>query len=716
MKKILAIDDQLDNLTTIKAVIKSYLPEFIVLTALSGAEGIKAACAEQPDTILLDILMPGMDGFEVCRILKQNELTRHIPVIMVTAIHTDSESRIRGLELGADAFLSKPYDLPELVAVINVMLRIKASEDKLRSEKANIEQLIQVRTSELIQANLKLEYEITERKNAEKIQQVLYNVSNAVSNTRDVEDLIKIIGKELGVLVDTTNFYIAFYDEATGMFSSPYLQDEKDDLNSWPAAKSMTGLVVLQDRSVLITPTERKEVLGSGAVEIIGVPAACWLGVPLHIDGRVFGAFVVQSYDNPHAYSEEDMEILEFVSEQVGLSIQRKRIEQDLIAAKEKAQFSDRLKSSFLANMSHEIRTPMNAIVGFASMISDPDLSEEDRNKFSAIIQSRSNDLMHIISDLLEISRIESGNATVIRQTVSMNAVIDELESVFSERIERNKKTNITLLPERDFTRKNLDIISDGYILKQVFSNLIDNAIKFTDSGTIRFGYNALEDGKVTCYVSDTGIGISKENLSLIFEYFRQADTHDKHKYGGTGLGLAICKGLLDLLGGEIWLESEPGKGSTFYFSFPFDAEPDLKLTGKINQGNNKKAGPHNWSDKKILLVEDEETNMQFLNIILKRTGASLVSAYSARELRKSFPQLETFDLVLLDIRLPDASGWDLAKEIKALQPGLPVIAQTAYAMSTDKQKSEKSGCDGYISKPINKDKLMALLTGYLEN
>jgi len=716
MKKILAIDDQHDNLTTIKAVIKSYFPEFSVLTALSGAEGIKVACAEQPDAILLDILMPGMDGFEVCRILKQNELTRHIPVIMVTAIHTDSESRIRGLELGADAFLSKPYDLPELVAVINVMLRIRASEDKLRSEKANIEQLIQARTAELIQANRKLEHEITERKNAEKIQQVLYNVSNAVSNTRDEEELIRIIGKELGVLVDTTNFYIAFYDEATGMFSSPYLQDEKDDLTSWPAAKSMTGLVVLQDKSVLITPTERKEVLGSGAVEIIGVPAACWLGVPLHIDGRVFGAFVVQSYDNPHAYSEEDMEILEFVSEQVGLSIQRKRIEQDLIAAKEKAQESDRLKSSFLANMSHEIRTPMNAIVGFASMISDPDLSEEERNKFSAIIQSRSNDLMHIISDLLEISRIESGNATVIRQTVSMNVVIDELESVFSERIVRNKKTNLTLLPERNFTGKNLDIITDGYILKQVFSNLIDNAIKFTDSGMIRFGYHAPEDGKVTCYVSDTGIGISQENLTLIFEYFRQADTHDKHKYGGTGLGLAICKGLLDLLGGEIWLESEPGKGSTFFFSFPFEAEPDSKLPGKISLGSNKKTGLHNWSGKKILLVEDEETNMQFLNIILKRTGASLVSAYSARELRKSFAQLETFDLVLLDIRLPDASGWDLAKEIKALQPSLPVIAQTAYAMSTDKQKSEEAGCDGYISKPISKDKLMALLTGYLEN
>ncbi|MCX6285685.1 MAG: response regulator [Bacteroidetes bacterium] len=392
----------------------------------------------------------------------------------------------------------------------------------------------------------------------------------------------------------------------------------------------------------------------------------------------------------------------------------RKQVEVELLKAKNKAEESDRLKSVFLANMSHEIRTPMNAIVGFAGMLSDPELSEDDRNRFSGIIQSRSDDLMHIINDLLEISRIESGNATFVKQKVFLNSVLDEMEEVFRQKLERSNKTNIRLVAEKAMFDTDSNIVTDGLILRQVLSNLIDNAVKYTESGSVRFGYNTPVNGTITFYVADTGIGISQENHHVIFEHFRQAESQDQQKYGGTGLGLSICKGSLALLGGEIWVESSPGNGSTFFFRLPFEPDKEKnQSTGSVLDKQTVRA-TYNWSGKKILLVEDEQTNMDFLQIILGRTNAELIPIYNGSQLKAMYDNLDSFDLVLLDIRLPDANGWDLAKEIKSIRPGLKIVAQTAYAMSTDRKKSEEAGCDGYISKPIRKNELYQILDKFM--
>jgi len=393
---------------------------------------------------------------------------------------------------------------------------------------------------------------------------------------------------------------------------------------------------------------------------------------------------------------------------------EHKRSENELVIAKEKAELSDRLKSAFLANMSHEIRTPMNAIVGFAGMLSDPDLSEDDRQRFTTIIQSRSDDLMHIISDILEISRIESGNATVVYEGIHLNQVIHEMEAVSLQKLHNAKKSRIILSTDTVLSDQHDAISTDGFILKHVFTNLLDNAVKYTESGTIRFGYLPPSGGMITLFVSDTGIGISPENQKVIFEHFRQAEVPDPHKYGGTGLGLSICKGSLSLLGGEIRVESAPGKGSTFYFTLPYDLPASIAAPPREGGRKGTVSGAYNWSDKKILLVEDESSNMEFLSILLDRTGAELVPVCSGRELRKCYEDLGDFDLVLLDVRLPDTNGWELAREIKSLRPGLPVIAQTAYALSSDRQKSQESGCDNYISKPIRKEQLLEMISGYL--
>jgi CheY-like chemotaxis protein/two-component sensor histidine kinase len=356
----------------------------------------------------------------------------------------------------------------------------------------------------------------------------------------------------------------------------------------------------------------------------------------------------------------------------------------------------------------------MNAIIGFAEMLSEPGLSLEERRQFSSIVQSRSEDLMHIINDLLEISRIESGNTTAVKAPVILNELIDDLGTIYTRKLLKNGKSNISLSLSKPLHTASSTIFTDGYIIRQLFSNLLDNAIKFTRTGTIAFGYHAPEGGSVTCFVADTGIGISVKNREVIFEHFRQGDLDNSHQYGGTGLGLAICKGAVALLGGDIRVESDLGKGSTFFFTIPWE-EAAYEVTLPLDPLPKKSSGSiYSFSQKRILLVEDEASNMEFLSVILKATGAELVPVYTAKELREHYSTLDSVDLVLLDVRLPDASGWDLAIELKTRRPALPVIAQTAFAMSSDQQKSVDAGCDGFISKPISREGLLKLIATHL--
>lgn len=393
---------------------------------------------------------------------------------------------------------------------------------------------------------------------------------------------------------------------------------------------------------------------------------------------------------------------------------ERKQAEEDLKMAKEKAEESDRLKSAFLANMSHEIRTPLNAIVGFSGFFADPELGLEERMQFSKIIANRSEDLLSLINDILDISRIESGNAVAVKEPISLNEILDDLEMDFIFRIQRMDKSKLGLEFKKALPADDSVFISDRHIIKQVFSNLIHNAIKFTESGTIQIGYHPPQNGLIICYVADTGIGIPEKEQSLVFEHFRQASNeHSQKIYGGTGLGLAICKGALDLIGGKIWVDSRLGEGSTFFFSIPFERHEKKKPEQvQIPDKNADPAGK--WAGKKILVVEDEENNIELMRFYLKPTNVSVDIAINGKETRNYYKKLKDIDLILLDIRLPDVSGLELVKEIKKIRPDIPVVAQTAYAMSTDKKKSFDAGCDDFISKPIAKEKLMNLLGGYL--
>ena len=407
--------------------------------------------------------------------------------------------------------------------------------------------------------------DITKKIRADRVQQVLYTISNATLSTSNLTELIEIISNELARLLDLTNFFIAFYDESTNMLSTLYEKGDKDNINHWPAEKSLTGYIIKHQKSLLAHGADIQKLCETGEIEIVGIASKIWMGVPLSVNKKVIGAIVVQSYDNPEAFNEKDKLMLEFVSHQICISIERKRVEQELNTALTKAQESDRLKSAFLANMSHEIRTPLNSIIGFSEFMADPDFDTGQQTEFARIIINSGNSLLTIISDIMDFSKIEAGQVIVNKLQFVVQKLISKLQKEYSLAAQ-DKGIELRIDPQNP--KEEIWIRSDENRLRQVLVNLVGNAIKFTKEGYVEIGLKATGDC-IQFHVSDTGIGIPEEFHDEIFERFRQVESSNSRKYGGNGLGLAISKSLVEIMGGEIWIESVQEKGSTFYFTIP---------------------------------------------------------------------------------------------------------------------------------------------------
>lgn len=388
---------------------------------------------------------------------------------------------------------------------------------------------------------------------------------------------------------------------------------------------------------------------------------------------------------------------------------EQKKSEEELIKAKEKAQESDRLKSTFLANMSHEIRTPLNGILGFAQLLSFKNITQEKKEKFINFIDINAKQLLTIISDIIDIAKIESGQFKIYRQDFELNDVLQNLFTAHSKELknkEKEENVSLKLVSPSIPIKLNTDLSR----FKQIFDNLINNAIKFTEKGSIEFGYT-IKGELIEFFCKDTGIGIAQENHNIIFDRFRQVDESETREFGGTGLGLAISKNLVHLLGGDIWLESAPNAGSTFYFSLPYKDELETFKTPKIYSSESTPQA--HWPGKKILIVDDVELIFEYISAILDDTEIDYDYANSGKKAIEMFKH-KTYDLVLMDIQMPEKGGTETKNELRKINSNIPVIAQTANALAEDRKKYYDLGFDEYIAKPIDKAELLKLIGKFL--
>ncbi len=372
--------------------------------------------------------------------------------------------------------------------------------------------------------------------------------------------------------------------------------------------------------------------------------------------------------------------------------------------AEQRAIDSDRLKTAFLQNISHEIRTPMNSIIGFSELLKDNHCTEIEKSQYLEMIAKGSDQLLNIVNEILDISLIETGNITVNKQKLKLNKLVDETYLIFRPLI----KNNIAFSVTKGLSDKDGTILTDITKLRQILDNLLKNAVKFTEQGHIRFGYST-RNNNLEFYVEDTGIGIDAESHNKIFERFRKVGQENKRLYEGVGLGLAICKGNIELLKGRIWVESKHGAGSKFYFTIPYEHDDDEEPIKMNKTDINEKL-----KDLTVLVAEDDEINFIYIREIFRGTGAVILHAVNGKEAVEMIQSNEKIGFVLIDIKMPVMNGYDAIKRIRELRPNLPIIAQTAFALSDEMVKAFNAGSNDYISKPFKKEQLLDFVKKHL--
>ncbi len=386
----------------------------------------------------------------------------------------------------------------------------------------------------------------------------------------------------------------------------------------------------------------------------------------------------------------------------------RKQIEKDLKAAKEKAEESNRLKSAFLANMSHEIRTPMNGILGFANLLKEPGLSGAEQQKYVDIIQKSGDRMLNTINDIICVSRIESG---VVETHIEEINIIDQLEYIYTFFKPEAEQKGLHIFINNKLSATDAVINTDKEKLFGVIVNLIKNAIKFTDYGSIEFGCSSKSsisgETVLECFVKDTGIGIPEDRHQAVFERFVKADIKNPRAFQGSGLGLAISKAYVEILGGNIWLESEKGKGSTFYFTIPISYQTVDNIAA--NEAEEIRA----IKKIKILIAEDDDVSAELITLHLNKKKHLVLHAANGAEAIEKLKSNTDIDLILMDINMPLMNGYEATKQIRAFDKDIIIIAQTAYGLAGDREKAIEAGCNDYISKPINKDELLLLIQKY---
>lgn len=394
-----------------------------------------------------------------------------------------------------------------------------------------------------------------------------------------------------------------------------------------------------------------------------------------------------------------------------------KRLEKELQKAKEKAQSSERLKSAFLANMSHAVRTPMNAIIGFSELIGIESIFPTKKNEYVKIINEKGHQLLTLIDDIIEISKIESGRLDLNYTQVNIDEFLNEIFSTILLRKIKLGKEQVEIILEKNSQEDFGMVQTDPGRLQQIINNILAFSLLNTSKGLIKFGYNIKDSKIIEFFISDTGIGLNKEDQKLLFDYFWEFEDITHQRIAENGLGLTIAKNLVEMLGGKISLTSELNKGNEFVFTIPLEKPGKVSKTSLLKEIKStsklEKLEPI-WKDKVILVVEDDDVNYQFIEALLEKTQVQLLHAEDGDQALELCKTISKIDLILMDIKLPEKNGYQITREIKAIRNDIPIVAQTAFSINEVKDKCLESGCEDIISKPIEIELFLSVVNKYL--
>ncbi len=663
---ILVIDDELNNIKIIENYLKA--SGFETAIARDGFSGLEMAKKLSPDLILLDIVMPDMDGFETCRKLKEDPLTNDIPVVFMTALDR-LDDKVNAFSCGGVDYITRPTPRQEILARVKTHLNLKNAYKRLQKQ------------------NLLLEREIDARK---KNENMLKKYKTAFSAT---QDLISLLDK---------NYRYVMVNES-------YLKAHNKRY------EDIVGRTVADLMGESVFENHIKRNLDR-----------CWKGEIINFDHWFNLAGYGKRYMsvNYSPFWDENKQQVTMIVAIARDITEQKRAEEEIRNAREAAEAANRTKSSFLANMSHEIRTPMNSVINFARVLKDTPLTEEQK-EYTEIIISSSNILLSLINDILDFSKIEAGKLEISKSGFLIKDITRDIEDILSARA-RKKGLDFTVNIDEGVPEK---VYGDPVRIEQIILNFANNAVKFTPEGSvsIRISVDERTESEATiCFsVSDTGIGIPGDKMNQLFNPFSQIDPSVTRKYGGTGLGLAISNQLSELMDGRIDVESVEGKGSCFRFTVTLQSVEETQLNSqhppsKRFHGEFKKtAKRYSLSDLRILLAEDNNFNQKLLLALLSKYGPSMDVAETGTEVLEKLRN-EDYDLVLMDIQMPEMDGIQATQAIRAgtsniRNPAVPIIAMTAHAMKGDREKFIDAGMNDYVSKPIDPPLLIDIIQQVLE-
>ena len=538
----------------------------------------------------------------------------------------------------------------------------------------------------------------TERKN-QLLQEILFNISTAALKQHDIKEIYPIIVHELSKIWDTNNFFIALYDKTSETLSLPFFSDEKDNFYEIPIKKTITGWVINKNKSVLLKENDLKILEEAGDIDLVGTPCKVWMGVPLKVESNIIGVMCLQDYHDENKFSQDDLYVLDFIANQIAIAIQRRMMLDNLIHARQKAEEAAQSKQLFMSTMSHEIRTPLNEVIGITNLLLQGN-PREDQMVYIKTLKFSGNHLLTLVNDVLDYNKMESGKIVFEQTQFNLSDFLDEIMRSYSFR-SKAKHLSFDIKKASDLP---VEVIGDPIRLNQILSNLLSNALKFTNQGGITVTIRELKrtgnQSKMEFTVSDTGIGIPQDKYSLIFDSFTQASPDTTRHFGGTGLGLAICKKLIELLGGTITIESEPGKGSTFRFIVSFGVSEKGSQTQTVES-------PENYAGlegKKILVAEDNKINFFVANKFLIGWGIKVSHAENG-QLTLELLEREDFDLILMDLHMPVMDGIEATRIIrKSENPkirNIPIVALTAAIMSESHDKIDDLRINDYVLKPF---------------